>query len=102
MQASPRPSAVKPLPRTGSRRAEATLRGRAPGDKIDFPAVREERSHEHVEIESKIGIWTRLMDTVMGWLFVLGLFVWAHVMRSRSTTGGEGLKDQDDHPQLKH
>lgn len=26
-------------------------------------------------------VWVRIMDTVMGWSFVVGLFVWTYVLR---------------------
>ena len=36
---------------------------------------------ERLKVQPKDRVWVRIMDTVMGWSFVVGLFVWTYVLR---------------------
>ena len=72
---------------------EGSAPDRAAAEMIDFEAVREGRKHEKRQVEKKVGIWVRIMDEVMGWLFVAGLLLWVYVLRGRA--GGPGKKDSN-------
>ena len=48
-----------------------------------------ERSEQHAaEPQSNTGVWTRVLDTLLGCLFVVALFFWVYVMRFRPNRGG--------------
>ena len=75
------------------------MRDPATGEMIDFEAVREGRQRDNYEIETKISIWVRIMDAIMGWLFVTGLFLWAYVLRGRAADSGKQENGNDDRSQ---
>jgi hypothetical protein len=105
MQPNPRSLALKSFQKTDAPRVQETARDDALGEMIDLDSVREGRRHEYPEypeVKTRIGIGTRVMDAVMGWLFVLGLFVWVYALRGRSSNDAKNLKAKDDHPQVDH
>lgn len=69
---------------------------------IDFEAVREGRRHADYRVEKPVGTWVRIMDALMGWLFVAGLFLWVYVFRGRAGQTAKKDSSKDDHPRFTH